>query len=70
MVDVPESESQWIVKIALCWGYCEYDSSWMKDKSLPYGSTRIPDLDSVQSTHIFDTEQEALKFIKDWWSVQ
>jgi len=45
--------------------YVGYDSSWMNNElgDLCF----IPDVDLSQSHHRFDTEDEAIQFIRQWW---
>lgn len=53
------------VIIAKCIDYESYNSSWMENElgDLCF----VPDVDLSQSHHQFDTEAEAVEFIRQWW---
>lgn len=55
-----------VVKVAQ-WDMVEYNSRWMVDEDLPPGKVLVPDVDVVEEQHQFDSEQAALKWIKQWW---
>lgn len=40
----------------------------MNDDDLPHNKTLVPNVDLEESKHPFDTEAEAMAFIKDWWT--
>lgn len=55
-----------IVKIAV-FDYVSYNSSWMCDPNLPPQNTLVPDVDMTEDKHQFDSEVDAIKFIREWW---
>jgi hypothetical protein len=57
--------NQWWVIIAKTLDYRIYDSSWM-DNQLG-DECYIPDVDLSESYHRFDTEAQAIQFIRNWW---
>ncbi len=57
---------KWYVKIAKCFDYVSYNSSWMDDETLGKDCL-VPDVDIEESMHEFDTEAEAINFIREWW---
>lgn len=75
MVDMGEGKQHFIVKVASCFDYKCYDATWMDCQDLPTtpkgldggGPVYIPDVDLCDSSHKFDTEAEALEFMRDWW---
>ena len=56
-----------MVKIA-DFDYVHYDASWMVDPTMPEGEVLVPDVDQTRETRVFDSEQEALAFIRQWWA--
>lgn len=58
-------QEEFHVKIASI-DYRTHDTTWMKDKEL--GNTvLVPDIDRTLAHYVFDTQQEAMDFIRDWW---
>lgn len=49
-------------------GYTSIYTAWMNDSDLPQGDCFVPDVDIIHEKHFFDSELEALQFIKEWWS--
>lgn len=49
-----------------------YDPSWICDeRSFPKDShTLVPDVDLSKQTVIFDTCEEGLAFVQEWWKTQ
>jgi len=63
---VEKALDRWVVKIAT-FDYSRYNSAWMNDDTL--GETcLIPNVQEFAEEHRFTSEQEAMKFIKEWWS--
>ena len=59
--------SKFYVKIAEPFDYVYYKSGWMDDSEL--GKTcLIPDVDICVEKHVFDSEEDAIEFIREWWS--
>lgn len=58
--------SKFLVVIASTFDYQKYDAAWMDDPIIGR-NTLVPDVDLAESTHVFDKEEDALKFIKTWW---
>lgn len=54
------------IKIASCFDYVSYDSSWMDDSTLGEHCL-VPDVDICESMHEFNSEEEAIAFIRNWW---
>ena len=70
-VTSPAGDDKFIVMIGLAVDYVHYDSAWMVDEGLPVDRTMVPDVDIAEDDkHEFDSELEALAFIKDWWGRQ
>jgi len=42
-------------------------TDWMNDPDLPEGKVLQPTIDVCFSKHVFDTEEEMLKFVSDWY---
>ena len=58
----------WVVKVAL-FDYSPYKSAWMADDLL--GECCLtPTVDLTKEQHVFDNEEAALEFIKNWWASQ
>jgi len=55
------------VKVAKSFDYTYAYTSWMHDADLPEETLR-PDVDLEDSSHTFESENEALCFIKNWWA--
>jgi len=55
-----------VVKVAY-WDMAEYDSAWMLDEALPPGQVLVPSVNVTEESFQFDSEKEALDWIKDWW---
>lgn len=66
----PDRSDTYIVVIASAIDYVYYASKWMNDDDLPHNKTLVPNVDIEESKHHFDTEDEALDFIKNWWAKQ
>lgn len=66
----PDRKDTYVVKIAKCIDYVYYNSKWMCDDDLPPEKTLVPAVDLEESKRFFDTEDEAMVFIKDWWAKQ
>lgn len=66
VTDGENNFKRFIVKVASC-DYIHYDTTWMDDKDLPGGYALVPDVDIAHEKHFFDSESEALTFIRDWW---
>ena len=64
-VSNPYGREVFIVKVA-AFDYKEYDSSWMHDSSVG-NACLAPDVDMTYEQHTFNTEEEALKWIREWW---
>ena len=47
-----------------------YNAMWMNDPDFGRQVTLVPDVDVAAEQHKFNSEAEALAFIKDWWSRQ
>lgn len=62
-----EDGPMWYVKIAKCFDYVTYNSSWM-DCSVLGDECLVPDVDLCSSIHAFYEERDALAFIKEWWA--
>ena len=43
-----------------------YHAAWMADPDVG-NYPLVPDVDIVEERHIFDTQEEAIKFIMEWW---
>ncbi len=59
---------KWYVKVAKCFDYVGYDSSWMACEHLG-NHCLIPDVDlcDTEDVHEFSSEAEAMEFIRQWW---
>lgn len=62
----PGRQDTYIVVVAKVIDYVYYASKWMNDDDLPHNKTLVPNVDLEESKHPFDTEAEAMAFIKDW----
>lgn len=60
-------DCRWMVKIAV-FDYVYYDATWMVDPTMPEGKVWVPDVDLTKETRVFDTEQAALEYIREWWT--
>lgn len=62
----------YVVVIAHPWDLKLARTYWMNDPDLPQDRTFEPDIDLMESKHIFPGTSkgayEALKFIKEWWA--
>ena len=58
-----------IVKIAI-WSLVHAKTNWMNDDELPSDFTLSPDVSLEVESHRFNSEQEAVEFIKNWWKKQ
>lgn len=58
-------DDQYFVKIAIQ-DYVAYDSKWMCDPHLRNWCL-ISDVGQVKETHSFNTEADAIEFIRRWW---
>jgi hypothetical protein len=58
-------DRKFYVMIAEPFDYTTEDVRWWADKRFNYLST--PDMDLLKSERSFDTELEALRFIRQWW---
>lgn len=57
------SKEVWLVRIA------SFDYIWDRDAIIQQ-TTWMADCDMVSEEHTFDSEQEALSYIKAWWAKQ
>ena len=64
----PPVVSRYFVKIS-SWDMTHYDTSWMDCEHLPKACL-VPDVDITFGFYEFDSENEALLFIKNWWQSQ
>lgn len=58
-----------IVKIAL-WDLSSYDHKWWGKEEMGELYVSIPDVDVTIEQHEFNTELEAINFVKKWWKGQ
>ena len=61
-----DGADHYFVYIAKSFNYTSYDSSWMCEENLG-DFCLTPDLDICDEVHEFGTEEEALRFIREWW---
>lgn len=59
------SKDTWIVDIAR-FDYGFLDVKWMDNKQLG-DLVLTPEVDITAETHVFYSEKEAIKFIRNWW---
>lgn len=50
------------------YAYSRYCHKWWANQSLEKCEVYQPDIDLVDNEHTFDSEEEAIAFIKKWWS--
>lgn len=58
---------KFFVLIAEPFAYRYANTRWMAHPDLPDEFTLEPQVDLVDETHEFETEREAILFIKEWW---
>lgn len=63
--DFPFATDRWVVVVGM-WSYSAEDTRWMKDEIIGDGAL-VPAIDIVEENHYFDSEEDAVNFIKNWW---
>lgn len=63
-----DRQDTYVVVTAKAIDYVYYSSQWMNDDDLPHNKTLVPNVDIESGKHRFDTEPEAMAFVKNWWA--
>ena len=62
--------AKYVVEIADCCDYTFARTAWMCDPWLPEDKTLAISIDLAAEVFEFNTEAEALSFVKEWWKRQ
>ena len=62
--------AKYVVVLATDCDYTYASTDWMNDPRLPDGRTLGISIDLFTERFEFDTEAEAISFIKEWWKLQ